>query len=62
MRVIAVIDQREVVEKIPRHLASGVARRCWPQPAPRPTRTGPWTYEPCLDGDPMPDYDNVLTD
>ena len=23
---------------------------------------GPYTYEPCVDVDPMPDYENVLTD
>jgi len=23
---------------------------------------GPYTYEPCDDVDPMPDYENVLTD
>jgi hypothetical protein len=23
---------------------------------------GPYTYEPCDDADPMPDYENVLTD
>lgn len=26
------------------------------------TARGPYTYEPCLDVDPSPDYENVLTD
>ena len=69
MRVIAVIDDRRVVEKILRHL--GV----WHDPPayrslgagspPRPTPgrvPGPYTHEPCEDVDPMPDYENVLTD
>lgn len=65
MRVIAVIDQRAVVEKIFRHLglwsgpdASGLA----PARVPPNADTGPWTREPCDDVDPMPDYENVLTD
>ena len=28
----------------------------------RPPGAGPYTCEPCLDVDPMPDYENVLTD
>lgn len=63
MRVIAVIDQREVVEKILRHL------RLWsgtpplaPARAPPDADAGSWTREPCDDVDPMPDYENVLTD
>ena len=41
---------------------------CLPQPRRRqaglspPVATGPYTYEPCGDVDPMPDYENVLTD
>ena len=27
-----------------------------------PGAAGPYTYEPCQDVDPMPDYENVLTD
>jgi hypothetical protein len=59
MRVIALIDDPRVVEKILRHL--GV----WHDPPPRPPPgrlPGPYTYEPCDDVDPMPDYENVLTD
>ena len=33
-----------------------------PGPNPAPGATGPYTYEPCGDVDPMPDYENVLTD
>ena len=61
MRVIAVIDQRLVIEKILRHLGQ------WNGPPPlAPARSPPharaWTLEPCEDVDPMPDYENVLTD
>ena len=59
MRVIAVIDDPRVVEKILRHLGA------WhgPPPRPPPQRVpGPYTYEPCDDVDPTPDYENVLTD
>ena len=59
MRVIAVIDDSQVVEKILRHL--GV----WHDPPPRPPPSavaGRYTYEPCDDVDPTPDYENVLTD
>ena len=62
MRVIAVIDQRTVVEKILRHLGlwSGTPLLA-PARAP-PDADGTWTREPCDDADPMPDYENVLTD
>jgi hypothetical protein len=59
MRVIAVIDDPRAVEKILRHLGA------WHGPPaclPTPSATGPYTYEPCGDVDPMPDYENVLTD
>ena len=58
MRVIAVIDQKEVIEKILRHLG------LWSVPNPTPARSPPqdWVQEPCQDVDPMPDYQNVLTD
>jgi hypothetical protein len=69
MRVIAVIDDRRVVEEILRPLGA------WHDPpacrslgAGRPTRPPPkalpgqYTYEPCDDVDPTPDYENVLTD
>lgn len=59
MRVIAIVDDRRVVEKILRHLGG------WHDPPTRPPPAavlGPYTYEPCEDVDPMPDYENVLTD
>jgi hypothetical protein len=59
MRVIAVIDDPRVVERILRHLGA------WHDPPPRPPppgTLGPYSYEPCGDVDPMPDYENVLTD
>ena len=59
MRVIAVVDDPRVVQKILRHLGA------WHDPPPRPPPpdgSGPYTYEPCEDVDPMPDYENVLTD
>ncbi len=63
MRVIAVIDQRQVVEKILRHLSqwNGTPPMA---PARRPpdADTGSWTRELCDDVDPMPDYENVLPD
>jgi hypothetical protein len=59
MRVIAVIDDPRLVQKILRHLGA------WHDPPARgspPGASGPYTYEPCDDVDPMPDYENVLTD
>ncbi len=63
MRVIAVIDQRLIIEKILRHLSqwNGTPPLA-PARAPPDADTGPWTREPCEDVDPMPDYENVLTD
>ena len=63
MRVIAVIDQRVVIEKILRHLGqwNGTPPLA-PARAPPAANTGPWSREPCDDVDPMPDYENVLTD
>lgn len=63
MRVIAVIDQRVVVEKILRHLGqwNGTPPLA-PARAPPDADAGPWTREPFDDVDPMPDYENVLTD
>ena len=58
-RVIGVVDDPRVVEKILRHLGA------WHDPPARlsaPGTAGPYTYEPCADGDPMPDYENVITD
>jgi len=59
MHVIAAIDDPRVVEKSLRHLDA-----CH-DPLPRPPPhgvPGPYTYEPCDDVDPMPDYENLLTD
>ena len=59
MRVIAVIDDPQLVPKILRHLG------LWQDPPAGlspPGLPGPLTYEPCQDVDPMPDYENVLTD
>jgi hypothetical protein len=59
MRVIAVIDDPRVVEKNLRHLGA------WHDPPavwPAPGVSGPDTYKPCEDVDPMPDYGKVLTD
>ena len=59
MRVIAVVDDPCVVEKILRHLGA------WHDPPPRPPppgTPGPYTYEPCDDVASTPDYENVLTD
>ena len=59
MRVIAVIDDPRLVQKILRHLGA------WHDPPARgspPGASGPHTHEPCDDVDPMPDYENVLCD
>jgi hypothetical protein len=48
-----------VVEKNLRHLGA------WHDPPavwPAPGVSGPDTYKPCEDVDPMPDYGKVLTD
>ena len=71
MRVIALIDDPRVIEKILRHLGASSghdppARRSLGEgepPTPPPQRVpGPYTYEPCDDADPTPDYENALTD
>jgi hypothetical protein len=59
MRVIALIDDPRVVKNILRHLG---AWRDPPADLSLPGATGPYTYEPCGDVDPTPDYENVLTD
>ena len=59
LRVIGVIDDQRVVEKILRHLGA------WHDPPAGlspPGVAGPYTYQPCGDVDPTPDYENVLTD
>ena len=55
MRIVALIDERAVVERILRHLG------LWEQGVRVSPSTGPpepveWVIEPCLD-DPFPDYD-----
>jgi len=58
MRVIALIDDPRIVEKILRHLGA------WhdpPSAGPPAGFPGPYTHEPWPD-DPMPDYENVVTD
>lgn len=63
MRVIAVIDQRAVIEKILRHLSLwGGTPLPAPARAPPDTVAGPWPRDPFDDVDPMSDYENVLTD
>ena len=59
MRVIAVIDDPLVIDRILRHLGA------WHDPPaclPPPGASGPYTYEPCDSVDPMPEYENGLTD
>jgi hypothetical protein len=59
MRVIAVIDDPQIVEKILRHLGA------WHNPPaclPLSVLPGTYTYEPYDDVDPGPDYEDVLTD
>ena len=59
MRVVSLIGNPRVVEKILRHL------RAWHDPPASlslPADRAPYTYEPCDDVDPTPDYENVLTD
>jgi hypothetical protein len=61
MRVIAVIDEPRVIQKILRHLG------LWHDP-PAPSSLQPsacyepYTRHPCDDVDPMPEYEDVLTD
>ena len=56
MRVIAVIHDPRVMEKILRRLGA------WHDPPPPPSGSEPYAYKPCEDLDPRPDYENVLTD
>lgn len=63
MRVIAVIDQRVVIEKILRHLGQWSGTPPLAPARARPNAdAGSWIREPCDDVDPMPDYENALTD
>ncbi len=55
--------QRVVIEKILRHLGQWTGTSpLAPARASPDANAGPWTREPCDDVDPMPDYENVLTD
>ena len=57
MRVIAVIDDPRLVEKILRHLGA------WHDPPAGlspPGAPGPFTCEPCDDAGPMPDYEDSV--
>ena len=59
MRVMALIDDRRVVEKILRQLGA------WHDPPAAMSTPGDgeiYTRVPFDDVDPMPDYENVLTD
>jgi hypothetical protein len=64
MRVIAVIDQRVVVENILRHLGlwTGIPALASARSPPGGVVDGQWTRESSDDVDPMPDYENVLID
>ncbi len=59
MRIIAIIEDREIVERILRHQGA------WHDPPaglPPPGASEPYTFEPCQDVDPMPDYESAPFD
>jgi hypothetical protein len=58
MRVIAVMDDPRLVERFLWHLGA------WHEPGglSPPRAAGPYSYEPCDDVAPTPDYENALTD
>jgi len=58
---VAVMDQRVVIEKILRPLSLWSATP-WLARAPPDADEGSRPREPLDDVDPMPDYENVLTD
>ena len=66
MRLIAVIDQPEVVEKILRHLELWCGPARFAPARPPPGTSSSLLSEPEPDylagSDPMPDYENVITD
>ncbi len=66
MRVLALIDDRRVVEKILRHLGAWHDPQACRLPSPAcssaPGDAGNYIRVPFDDVDPMPDYENVLTD
>jgi hypothetical protein len=56
MRIVALIDEREVIERILRHLGlwqQGVRVTSGPDPP------GDWVIEPCFE-DALPDYETEL--
>jgi hypothetical protein len=59
MRAIAVIDDPRLMEEILRHLDAwhGPPAGLFP-----PGGAGTYTYEPCQDVEPTPDYKDALTD
>ncbi len=61
MRVIAVIDDPRIVEKILRHLGAWSDPTAHPQARPPPTNLGPCTYEPYDDVDSMPQCPTMKT-
>ena len=63
MRVLAVIDQRKVIEKILLHLNlwSGLPAFLPPR-GPPPAIPKHWEADDPQSRDPFPDYDNVFTD
>ena len=63
MRVLAVIDQRKVIEKILLHLNlwSGLPAFMPPR-GPPPAIPKHWEADDPQSRDPFPDYDNVFTD
>jgi hypothetical protein len=66
MRIVALINERDVIERILRHLGlpgrrSSKSEGGWQQgvrvsPARAPPEIAEWVIEPCYD-DPFPDYD-----
>jgi hypothetical protein len=59
MRVIAVMDDRHLVQNILRHL--GACHDPPARPSP-PGASGPYSHEPRDNVNPMPDYENAPTD
>ena len=50
------------MESGPSHSVSNESNYSMKINMPLPPAAGAWTREPCDDVDPMPDYENVLTD
>ena len=63
MRVLAVIDQRKVIEKILRHLNLwGGLPAFLPSRGPPSAAPKHWEADDPQSRNPVPDYDNVFTD